>query len=255
MNFLKTIWRGIRQEILKKTCRVFVNPFAQVPEHFFVIAPHPDDEVFGCGGLISLCPVNGKKAEILFLTDGTASHKGCCNEPESHIGARRRNLAKMAGEVMGVTQRHLHFLAGQDGSLPHKEHETSIVIATQIAEVLKKALPGAVFCPHPLEGWSDHIAATELTIAAIGLLPPESRPKLYYYCIWFWYNMPLKQAFRINWRQARLLDISEQLSAKQKAMAVYLDALAPCGYPWIGILPKEILRAFEWHKELFFEAE
>src|SRR4030066_687142 len=36
-----------------------------------VVAAHPDDEVYGCGGLISKVKRAGGKAFVLFLTNGT----------------------------------------------------------------------------------------------------------------------------------------------------------------------------------------
>jgi LmbE family N-acetylglucosaminyl deacetylase len=255
MRLFKTIWRIIRQEILKYIGKVAGKPFIQTYEHSFIIAPHPDDEVFSCGGLISNLTGNGKNVSILFLTKGEASHQGCCNASIDQIGFERKALAERADRLLGLSQQQLFFLSGKDGNIPHKSHEAFLDMATQIANTIKELSSDVVFCPHPSEGWSDHIAATELTVAAISMLPSSSKPKLYYYCVWFWLSLPLRRALKLDWSKALLLDISEQLSLKRQAMNVYLGELAPCGNPWVGNLPKELLRAFEWGKELFFEAD
>src|ERR1700754_4701713 len=39
-----------------------------------VIAPHPDDEVLGTGGLLARLSALGRKVLIVAVTDGTASH-------------------------------------------------------------------------------------------------------------------------------------------------------------------------------------
>jgi LmbE family N-acetylglucosaminyl deacetylase len=39
-----------------------------------VLAPHPDDEVFGVGGLMSMLPGSGYNVVVLAVTDGEASH-------------------------------------------------------------------------------------------------------------------------------------------------------------------------------------
>lgn len=255
MKILKYIWRVIRQKILKHIGEVTGKPFTQIPDHFLIIAPHPDDEIFGCSGIIARCPRGNLKSKVLFLSEGEASHKGCCNSSGDRVGEQRRALAGRTAKIIGISATQLHFLSLKDGAFPRKGQEAFKRTATLIANAIGNELPEAVFCPHPFESWPDHIAATDLTIAAINMLPLESRPKLYYYCVWFWYSMPLSRVFQVKWRNARLLDITLYLGVKKQAMRTYLDALAPCGNPWVGKLPRELLRAFEWNKELYFEAD
>src|SRR5262245_24685447 len=40
-----------------------------------VLAPHPDDESLGCGGLIAACQAQGHPVHVLVLTDGAGSHR------------------------------------------------------------------------------------------------------------------------------------------------------------------------------------
>ena len=51
-----------------------------------VVAPHPDDEILGVGGLLALLGT----AEVAAVTDGEASH------PESHVYTRE-NSPRSAG--------------------------------------------------------------------------------------------------------------------------------------------------------------
>jgi LmbE family N-acetylglucosaminyl deacetylase len=251
----KGIWQVFRQEVLKNVGRVAGKAFFPESDRHLIIAPHPDDEVFGCGGLLADLTARGKRTDILFITEGEVSHKGCCIIPSSQVGAQRRRLAGEADGLLGVPPERLHFLEGHDGKLPHKGEDGFIELAEKIASCMKKSAPETIFCPHPFEGWPDHVAAEALTMAALKMLAPGRMPHLYHYCVWFWYSMPLKRAWRINWRKARILDIYEQHPLKQKAMQVYLDAIAPCGNPWVGKVPAPFLRAFNWNKELFFEAD
>lgn len=255
MILLRYIWRIIRQEIFKFIGVTTGRSFTQIPGRFLILAPHPDDEIFGCGGIIAKSVNDGQKSKILFLSEGEASHKVCCNKSADQVGIRRKALANEIAEIIGLSASRLHFLSLKDGAFPHKGQEAFKRTATLIANVIGNELPEAVFCPHPFEGWADHIAAAELTVAAINMLPLESRPKIYYYCVWFWFSMPLSRVFHVKWRNARLLDITPYLGVKKKTMRTYLDALAPCGNPWVGKLPLELLRAFEWNKELYFKAD
>jgi len=54
-------------------------------QRVLIIAPHPDDEVFGCGGFIHRCKEEGAKVYILFMTVGTTkdfSKKGLSTQKE-----------------------------------------------------------------------------------------------------------------------------------------------------------------------------
>ena len=41
-----------------------------------IIAPHPDDEVLGCGGIMQLLAAAGRPLQLISVTDGSASHPG-----------------------------------------------------------------------------------------------------------------------------------------------------------------------------------
>src|SRR3990170_7478769 len=54
-------------------------------ETLLIVAAHPDDEVLGCGGLISRIKEEGGKVFVLFLTNGTTedfSAKGTSTQEE-----------------------------------------------------------------------------------------------------------------------------------------------------------------------------
>src|SRR5580704_16937481 len=46
-----------------------------------VLAPHPDDESLGCGGLIADCQARGQPVYVLILTDGAGSHRNSREYP------------------------------------------------------------------------------------------------------------------------------------------------------------------------------
>jgi LmbE family N-acetylglucosaminyl deacetylase len=252
-EFSKKIFRLQRQAFLRLMAfRKNDGSFLRDIKKVVIIAPHPDDECLGSGGFICQ-KFNDTKIDILFLTNGESAHQNCCAATNSQVGEQRQYLAVEADKTLGIPESNLHFLEGTDGSLPHKDNSGFALFAQKMAICMEKIAPEAVFCPHPFEGWPDHVAAEELTRAAINVL--SIRPRLYHYCIWFWHNMPLKKAWNIDWRKAHTIDISKGLPFKQQAIDVYLEALAPCGIPWSGKLPPELLRAFEWDKELFFDAD
>src|SRR5687768_7892759 len=62
-----------------------------------VIAPHPDDEVIGCGGLISKIKAQGGKVYILFMTVGLSK--------DLSQGGRISSAKQRIREIEDVAQR------------------------------------------------------------------------------------------------------------------------------------------------------
>jgi hypothetical protein len=50
-----------------------------LPKRVVIIAPHPDDEAIGCGGLIQTLVERGTSPHVIILTGGEGSHRGCCD--------------------------------------------------------------------------------------------------------------------------------------------------------------------------------
>ena len=53
-----------------------------------VLAPHPDDEVFGCGGLLLLARRQGWRCHVVVVSDGAAGGDMAMREAESLAAAR-----------------------------------------------------------------------------------------------------------------------------------------------------------------------
>ncbi|MGM0635481.1 MAG: PIG-L deacetylase family protein [Bacteroidota bacterium] len=88
---------------------VNLNQFDKVT----VIAPHQDDEVIGCGGLLSALKNQNKKIDLIFLTDGRPSTK----EYQSMVNTRN----KEALEVGGKLGADVYFIDVDNVSLDFKE--------------------------------------------------------------------------------------------------------------------------------------
>jgi LmbE family N-acetylglucosaminyl deacetylase len=217
------------------------------------VAPHPDDEVFGCGGLIARTVAAGGEVAVVVLSRGERSHASCCDLSGEAIGQRRVALATEAAGHLSLRQERLIFLDWPDGQIGGSEPQEQDRRTKELAGWIARLRPEAVFAPHPFEGWADHEAAERMTRTAIERSGVACR--LFHYCVWFWFSMPLRRALRIDWRKARVLDIADVYNRKRAAMDAYLEPCAPCGNPWSGVLPRELLRAFRWKKELFFEAD
>src|SRR5262249_55735949 len=69
-------------------------------ETILVVAPHPDDEAIGCGGMICLHRRRGESVHVVFLTSG---ERGLPDTPAEVVIALREEEARAAGKVLGVS--------------------------------------------------------------------------------------------------------------------------------------------------------
>ena len=228
-----------------------------IGRNLLIVAPHPDDETFGTGGLIAAATRRDSGSanreplvNVVFLTSGDASHRGCCDIADGELAAKREATATRAGAILGVPKDNLHFLRLRDGELPRQGDAGLEQSCRRLADVISRIKPQQIFTTNRFEAWPDHVAAEELTRSALRQSRVEA--ELYHYCVWFWIKMSLYKALRADWSNALLLEISGVGAQKEQAIRTYLEDLAPCNNSYCGRLPKELLRALEWGKELFF---
>ena len=208
-----------------------------------IIAPHPDDEVIGCAGLIRTLVERGMPPHVIIMTGGGGSHRGCCSTPEDEIITARRKLTVKALETLGLPMSHLHLLDYPDGGISAEHSETK-----RLQMLLSEISPKAIFVPHWGEEWSDHINVADIAKECM----KDMGVSMYEYCVWLWY-------FNVNnldRKNAHILKMSQDTHhRKLLALDEYMLPLAPCGNPWSGMLPKVFLKAARWNKELYFKSE
>lgn len=219
--------------------------FETAGEAVLVVAPHPDDEVLGCAGLVQRLLTVGRQVDVVILSGGGRSHAGCCGIDEAALVENRRQLSRRAAGIIGLPTERLHFLDYPDGGIAFDNAETG-----RFRQLMAALKPDSVFVPHHGEGWSDHLAAGEI---ARRLVKENGKMvRLFEYCVWFWYY----NTWDNDWRQARVLKMShDENRKKQQAIDAYVKPLAPCGRPWSGVLPRVFVNACCWNKELYFEVE
>ncbi len=145
------------------------------------IAPHPDDETLGCGGLLSLAAGRGARIEVLFLTRGERGLP-CCSPAEA--AAIRELEARAAVEALALADVTLHFAGLPDGALREDLATLTGVLEQRISAIR----PDGIAIPHLNDPHADHRAAAECTLrAAIG---SGLRPWLLEYPTWLWYRAP-----------------------------------------------------------------
>lgn len=227
-----------------------------------ILAPHPDDEALGCGGLIARLCAEGNPPHVVIMTGGGGSLRGHSDMPESEVIEARRKLTLASAHELGLPEDHIHFLDFIDGSIadrPKKEMQ-------RLRELIAHLNPSAILVPHRGEGWPDHFAVRdiahceikklELKIKNNGDEPHDvlnhqtvNHPQLVEYCVWMWYY----NVWNLDWKNARKVKMSKaEHAAKLRAVDIYVSAKAPNGNPWSGFLPKPFLKANTSRRELYF---
>ncbi len=116
-----------------------------------VVAPHFDDDVLGCGGLIAQLTAAGSRVAVLFLTDGSGGEEEI--EDRARYAERRHAEAVRGLEILGVSD--VEFLDLPDGSLANSLKEA----ADGIRRALTARSPDLLLAISPLEISADHRAA------------------------------------------------------------------------------------------------
>ena len=122
-----------------------------LPRRTLVLAPHFDDEVLGCGGLVRKLADAGAEVHVLFLTDGSGGVEEVGDR--AAYSARRRAEARGATQVLGCAGFDLVEI--RDGALAESRADA----AAAIRRALLAKRPGRVLVPSPLEITDDHRAA------------------------------------------------------------------------------------------------
>lgn len=250
---LRSLNRTFRR-VLVGTLAATRGEFIVTDRPALIIAPHPDDEVFGTGGLILSKREAGARVCILFLTGGGASHSLCCGVHPSEVIKARRSLALRAAEALSVSKEDCIFLDLPDGMLPTK-HEADFDEAVNcVLKVLSCAKPQEVYVTHPGEVWADHCAAADIATEACRRY--SASIMLWFYLVWAPLNQSVPGLLRFRWRLATRLSIAKYMNRKQEAISLYLkgEPSTSCGRPWVGVLPRDFLRIHEWPCEVLFRS-
>jgi len=123
-----------------------------------VLAPHPDDESFGCGGSIARHTANGSRIKVIFLTDGDkGDFAGRFGKDYTRI---RRNSAEKAMSILGVED--YEFWGYKDRGLHLKEEE----VLEKLLNAIRTFSPSLIYAPSPYEAHPDHKITSRIAMKA-----------------------------------------------------------------------------------------
>lgn len=119
-----------------------------------VLAPHPGDDVLGCGGTIILHRQLGHDVHILYLTNG---EKGVPGLSQTKAAEVRKQEAIRASQYLKMEEANLHFLHLPDGDLIN--HSGSNY---DFRSILEKTNPDVIYLPSFVEKHRDLYATNVL---------------------------------------------------------------------------------------------
>lgn len=196
-----------------------------------VVAPHPDDEILGVGGLLALVGA----ADVVAVTDGEASHPLSTVYTREKLAAIRRDETDAALFRLGLDPVLVHRLSQPDGGIDE----------TALAEALEPLLwPGRwCFVTWRHDGHPDHEAAGRAAAAACA----RTGARLLEYPVWMWHWAGPDDE-RVPWNRARRISVAAPVREKKRAaMGEFRSQIEPLG-PAPGdapILPPARLARFE----------
>jgi LmbE family N-acetylglucosaminyl deacetylase len=129
-----------------------------------VFTPHPDDDTFGCGGIMSILAAKGNKVIVVIYTN---DNKGSLDQEmtRERLAQIRRAEEEQACAVLGVPKENIVWLGYEDGDL---EYADPRVLRGEACRLIKKYRPDAIFSIDPgekYERWhkTDHRMAAFIT--------------------------------------------------------------------------------------------
>ncbi|WP_232631880.1 PIG-L deacetylase family protein [Methylobacterium sp. Leaf118] len=185
-----------------------------------VVAPHPDDESLGCGGLIVQALARGRPVRVVIVSDGCGSHPNSTAYPHDRLRNLREAETIAAMAELGLASEHVHFLRLPDGGVPSAGPEAETA-AARIAAIAREAGAGAVFVTWRHDPHCDHTASAALVDRARPHLP---RVAVYAYPVWGWTLPPEHEVGAAP--EGYRLAVEDARAAKRRAVEAHASQVS-----------------------------
>lgn len=229
---------------LERIPRTDVGGIVVGSKRLVVVAPHPDDEVLGCGGLIRLAHAHGVDVLVISVSDGEHCYPDHAYwTPERLRLARRRELHD-ALVSLGLKRPAIVTLEIADGGVC----EATGTVANMLHAHLRN--DDLVLATWDRDGHPDHEGASIAARQAAGSVGC----RLLQYPVWGWHWASPDSPELKTLQPLRLELDAATLSAKQDAIACFATqigtSIPPVDEP---ILPGHVLERFARPFEVFFQ--
>lgn len=177
-----------------------------------ILAPHPDDETFGCGGTIRMLVESGIAVDVVFMTRGEMGMEAGAQPSvaaKSETAQLRMAEAQAACAVLGV--RSVQFLDGADTRLSEQPE-----LAAGLAQLFERESYQRIFCPWQQDAHDDHMATFRLMRRAAN----ARRLPMQFWLYEVWKMLPANT----------FVPIDNTIEIKRQASEQYKSQLALCNY-------------------------
>lgn len=140
-----------------------------------VLAPHPDDESLGCGGLIAAAAEARLPLRVRVVSDGAGSHPRL---PRDVLRSLRAAETRAAVAALGLPAAALGFLGLPDQAVPGAGAGLEAAVAMLLAE----GRPETILATWEHDPHGDHAA----TFAIAAALARATGARLLAYPVWGW---------------------------------------------------------------------
>ena len=186
-----------------------------------VIAPHPDDETLGCGGLIALLRKASVPIQAMILSDGRNSHPGSRTHPPQRVAEIRKEESLRAGRIIGLESESIRFLSLTDSAFPLEntaEFDCIVQALTKHIDVFK---PQSILVTCRDEQHPDHRKAFQIAYHAC--TRANCMPRLFEYPIWAWHPHKKSQVPQAHRYDTFGLDISQVKDLKRQGIQEHIS--------------------------------
>lgn len=134
-----------------------------------VLAPHPDDEIIGCGGTLLQYREAQAAVSVVYLTEGSGA-AALADVPLDDRAAVRQREAEKVAEQMGFEE--VFFWGRPDGRLACTDD-----VVERMGALLDHLRPTVIFVPFCTDPHPDHVGANRILVEALKRWGDPARPR------------------------------------------------------------------------------
>ncbi len=174
-------------------------------ERILVFAPHPDDEIIGCGGYLAAKQAEESAIRVIIISNGTLGLL-----PAQHLQPLLRQQESRQG-LSTLQVKDIQFWGYEDGSIP-----LSGEILSSYLQAVLDFRPSQIMLPAPSEAHPDHRRVTRGVLHALeGKWAGD---------LWFYETIQPMPVLNT------IIDISASIDSKLQALSAHASQLAQFDY-------------------------